>query len=142
MIRGKRVVLHAIERGAGWRVDCWGDLRGDNWNHQYDRYPQYIYQTGSVDAWKTAPVVLETCGTYGSWFRGGLDLDLIHEEALRWHAVSVHGKSSAIPKPTSMRFRPLPTCCLPPAARRCRRPRRLPRPSRTPGSPKAARPNT
>ncbi len=92
--------------GAGWRLDCWGDMGrpGRNFAHMIDMYPQQIVRTGIQEVWKKAPVSLETCGTPGSWFEGKYDLDYILEQALRWHASTINIKSTAIPAPWKTRF--------------------------------------
>jgi hypothetical protein len=90
---------------VGWRVDCIGDLGiwakdQDGWTHMYDYYPQGIINFGMKDAWKTAPVSLEICGTFGSWKRGqGHDKDdvkYIFDESLKWHISSFNAKSSPV----------------------------------------------
>jgi len=54
------------------------------------------------DAWKTAPVTFEICGTFGSWKqKQGLskdDVKYIFDEALKWHTSSFNAKSSPVPK--------------------------------------------
>jgi hypothetical protein len=81
-------------RHIGWRADCFGDLRKGNvpevpadlsWNHTYDAYPKEIQLCGLKDAWKTAPVTMETCGNVATWVMAGYDLDRIIEEGYRYH---------------------------------------------------------
>lgn len=62
------------QANVGIRFDCVGDLGfwdrsedGLGYNHMYDYYPQKIINTGMGDAWKSAPVSLEVCGTIKSW---------------------------------------------------------------------------
>lgn len=96
---GGAPLAHAIARGAGWRADCWGDLRG-GWSHHDDFYDGRITEAGAADAWRTAPVALETCGDVQVWARAGYD-----EDQLRWvlawalaqHASRVNVKSNGIP---------------------------------------------
>ncbi|MBI3829107.1 MAG: DUF4832 domain-containing protein [Planctomycetes bacterium] len=91
---------HAAKTGAatgrriGWRADCIGDLRLGNspdvparlsWNHTYDAYPKEIQQCGVKDAWKTAPVTMETCGNVATWVLHGYDIDRIIEEGYKYH---------------------------------------------------------
>ncbi len=99
-------LAYGTKRGAGWRLDCWGDMGrpGRNFAHMLDMYPQQIARTGIQDVWKQAPVSLETCGTPGSWFRGNYDLDYILEQALRWHASTINIKSTAIPPAWKEKF--------------------------------------
>ena len=95
-------LAYGVGRGAGWRLDCWGDLRvGPNgepvWSHMWSSYPQQVVRTGIQDAWRRRPVSLESCGVPGYWKDKGWDLDAILAQALRWHVSSVNLKSSAIP---------------------------------------------
>jgi len=97
-----RALAYGVGRGAGWRLDCWGDLggRGKGMMHMLDMYPQQVVRTGIQEAWQRSPVSLETCGTPGSWKQWGYSaaaLDYILEQALRWHATSINIKSTAIP---------------------------------------------
>jgi hypothetical protein len=91
----------------GWRADCYGDLHlggegivptGLNWNHMYDAYPHELHACGVIDAWKTAPVTLETCWTVGFWLKHGWDIDWILEQGLKYHASVFMPKSSFIPE--------------------------------------------
>lgn len=95
---------YGVERGAGWRLDCWGDMgrAGRNFAHMLDRYPQFISHV--PEGWRRNPVSLETCGVPGSWKNAGWDLDYILEQALRWHATSINIKSSAIPADWKAKF--------------------------------------
>ncbi len=65
---------YGVKRGAGWRLDCWGDMGapGRSFAHMKDFYPQQLARGGLQDAWRTHPVALETCwvpdsGTNGSF---------------------------------------------------------------------------
>jgi len=51
---------YGVKRGAGWRLDCWGDLggRGKGMMHMLDLYPQQVVRTGIQDAWQRYPVSL------------------------------------------------------------------------------------
>ena len=94
---------YGVERGAGWRLDCWGDLDGQvakNFIHMFDRYPQQVVRAGIQDAWQRSPVSLETCGTPASWKRSGYSdrqLQYIFDQALRWHASTINIKSTQVP---------------------------------------------
>ncbi len=97
---------YAVKRGAGWRLDCWGDLGGSGvagWGaHMLDFYPQQAVRTGIAEAWRTYPVSLETCGTAMSWKKWGggytdQQLQEILDQALRWHAVSLNIKNQRFP---------------------------------------------
>ena len=96
-----------MKANVGWRVDCLGDLgfwakeqRG--WTHMYDYYPQGIINFGMADAWKTAPVTLEVCGTLMSWKEKqgyGIDeVEYIFDQALKWHISSFNNKASPVPE--------------------------------------------
>jgi Domain of unknown function (DUF4832)/Beta-galactosidase len=103
-------LAHGTERGAGWRLDCWGDLggRGKTFMHMLDFYPQQVVRTGIEDVWRRSPVSLETCGTPLSWKRWGYtdkQLQYIFDQALRWHATSINIKSTAIPEEWRPAFR-------------------------------------
>jgi hypothetical protein len=104
-----RALAYGTQRGAGWRLDCWGDLggRGKGMMHMLDMYPQQIVRTGIQDVWQRSPVSLETCGTPASWKQWGYkdaDLDYILNQALRWHATSINIKSTAIPPDWKQQF--------------------------------------
>jgi hypothetical protein len=97
-----QALAYGTGRGAGWRLDCWGDLggRGKNMMHMFDLYPQQVVRTGIQDVWQRSPVSLETCGTPASWKQweySGKQLQYIFDQALRWHATSINIKSTAIP---------------------------------------------
>jgi len=94
------------DRHFGWRADCFGDLRNDGrggppdhlaWNHMYDAYPLEVDLGGIKDAWKTAPVTLETCWTVPYWRQKGWDLDAILEQGLKYHPSVFMPKSVYIP---------------------------------------------
>jgi hypothetical protein len=103
------------QANVGWRVDCIGDLgfwaddkEKPGWTHMYDYYPQGIINFGMQDAWKTAPVSLEVCGTIKSWKgeKGSCeycqgytvdDVNYIIDETLKWHISSFNAKSSGVP---------------------------------------------
>ena len=87
-------VTAKTKRHIGFRADCIGDLREGNspdvpahlsWNHTFDAYPKDIEEGGVRDAWKTAPVTMETCGNVATWVMSGFDFDLIMREGYRYH---------------------------------------------------------
>jgi len=91
----------------GWRADCFGDVRTEglghvpenkNWNHMKDEYPKSIERCGAKDAWRTAPVILETCWTVPYWHRRGWDADWILQQGLRYRASVFMPKSCYIPE--------------------------------------------
>lgn len=89
--------------GAGWRLDCWGDLggRGRGIMHMLDLYPQQVVRADAQDVWQRSPVSLETCGTPAGWKQQwhytAEQVDYSIEQALRWHASTINIKSTAIP---------------------------------------------
>lgn len=88
-------LAYATQHGAGWRLDCLGDMR--RWKEMLDVYPEEVARTGIENVWQHSPVSLETCGTPSSWKRGNLDVKYILDQALRWHVTSLNVKSSPIP---------------------------------------------
>ena len=94
-----RALSYGTQQGAGWRLDCWGDMGrpGRNFAHMFDSYPEGVARAGIQEVWKRSPVSLESCGTPGSWYQWKFDLDYIFDQALRWHASTINIKSTAIP---------------------------------------------
>ena len=98
----QRALTYGTQHGAGWRLDCLGDLRTSTENRYFepemlDVYPQQVVRAGIQDVWQHSPVSLETCDTPAGWKRDGYDLDYILAQALRWHVSTVNVKSSRIP---------------------------------------------
>jgi hypothetical protein len=97
-----QALTYGTSRGAGWRLDCLGDLRtkADDPYFQpemLDIYPQQVVRAGIQDVWQTRPVSLEVCGTVSEWKKDHFDVNYILDQALRWHVTSVNLKSSPIP---------------------------------------------
>jgi len=106
-----RALAYGTQRGAGWRLDCWGDVAGNNWSswgrflaHMLDVYPQQLVRAGAQDVWQRSPVSLETCWTPAYWKQHNYDLDYIFNQALRWHASSINIKSTPIPRDWKKQF--------------------------------------
>lgn len=99
LIGGKDELAYAVQNGTGWRADCLGDLGyfSDTWNHMRDSYQQSLDSANANDAWKHAPVCLESCGVMQNWADAGYDIEHIFNEALRWHVSVFNNKSSSIP---------------------------------------------
>jgi hypothetical protein len=95
-----RALSYGIQHGAGWRLDCWGDMGrpGRTFVHMLDSYPQGVVKANAQDTWRVAPVSLETCGTPAAWVDWGVDLEYVLDQALRWHASTINIKSTAIPE--------------------------------------------
>jgi hypothetical protein len=105
-----RALAYGTGRGAGWRLDCWGDLggRGKTMMHMLDLYPQQVVRTGIQEVWRRSPVSLETCGTplsWKEWNYSDKQLQYIFDQALRCHATSINIKSTAIPADWQPAFR-------------------------------------
>ena len=88
-----------IDRGMGWRLDCFGDLGlfGRKWNHMYDFYPMAAVKAGAQDRWQTQPVVFETCGVPQTWKEHDFDLDFILQQGYKFHCSVFMPKSNVIP---------------------------------------------
>ena len=104
---GCRYAATKRARRIGWRADCFGDVRTEGrggvpqglcWNHMYDAYPMEVIADGVQDAWRTAPVTLETCWTVGHWHQKGWDVDWILEQGLKYHVSVFMPKSCYIPE--------------------------------------------
>jgi Domain of unknown function (DUF4832)/Beta-galactosidase len=105
----QQALTYGTSRGAGWRLDCLGDLRvkSDNPNFQpemLDIYPQQVVRAGIQEVWRKRPVSLEVCGTVSEWKRDHFDVNYILDQALRWHVTSVNLKSSPIPEEWKSQF--------------------------------------
>lgn len=94
-----QALVYGTKKGAGWRLDCWGDMGRPfkNFAHMLDLYPQQIARGKLQDVWRTAPVSLESCGVPESWKQWGFSLKPIFDQALRWHVSTINIKSSHIP---------------------------------------------
>lgn len=107
MIEGDQMPA-GLATGAGWRCDCFGDLRAQGtpqvpgplaWNHMYDSYPMEVILGGAQETWKAAPVHLETCWVPMYWYQHGFDIDFILEQGLKYHATYFMPKSTVLPEP-------------------------------------------
>ena len=98
----QEALSYGTQKGAGWRLDCLGDMRltSDNRDFRAEMltvYPQQVVRAGIQDVWQRSPVSLETCWVPGYWLKQSWDVNYILDQALRWHVTSVNIKSSAIP---------------------------------------------
>jgi len=105
----QQALTYGTDHGAGWRLDCLGDMRTSSTNPYFpaemlEIYPQQIVRAGIQDVWQRKPVSLETCYTVAGWKEKGYDLDYILEQALRWHVSTVNIKSAPIPSEWKNRF--------------------------------------
>ena len=106
---------HARKHNAGWRVDCFGDLKEHgsptfpkdlSGSHMFDSYPKSLCELNAQDNWKTAPVFMETCGVPMGWYYGGyaydhveqsFDIDFIIEQGYKYHTTYFMPKSTRLP---------------------------------------------
>jgi len=100
----QEALTYGTAHGAGWRLDCWGDMGLPYWSEMLDSYPEQMVRAGIQEVWKRSPVSLESCGVPEDWKRNGWDVDYILDQALRWHVSSVNIKSSAIPPQWEKQF--------------------------------------
>lgn len=105
----EQALAYGTQRGAGWRLDCLGDLRHFSDNPYFqpemlDVYPQQVVRAGIQEVWQRSPVSLETCGTPAEWKKDGFDVEYILAQALRWHVSTVNVKSSPIPAEWKTQF--------------------------------------
>lgn len=103
-------MLHAIDRGTGWRVDCWGDWGfWGSWTHMEDAYPTMIANATAErpefpEVYRNAPIQLEICGTMPQWEGFGWttaapdgEVYKTFEWALHQHASVLNAKFTPIP---------------------------------------------
>jgi hypothetical protein len=105
----QHALTYGTQQGAGWRLDCLGDMRltSDNKDFRAEMltvYPQQVVRAGIQDVWQRSPVSLESCWVPGYWLKQGWDVNYILDQALRWHVSSVNIKSSAIPPELNNQF--------------------------------------
>ncbi len=105
----QQALTYGTEHGAGWRLDCLGDMRTSSTNVYFpaempEIYPQQIVRAGIQDVWQRKPLSLEVCYTVAGWQEKGYDVDYILDQALRWHVSTVNIKSSPIPAEWKERF--------------------------------------
>ncbi|CAK2418666.1 Beta-galactosidase-like protein [Vibrio crassostreae] len=109
LINGGDSFAYALEKGVGWRADCWGDWHnfGATWSHMNDDYPYRIQQANSQTpifdtAWQRQPVSFEVCGDMHGWLatqhytRAQVAASL--DWAINQHASSLNLKSKPIPE--------------------------------------------
>jgi Domain of unknown function (DUF4832)/Beta-galactosidase len=104
-----QALAYGTQQGAGWRLDCWGDMRTSSTDPYFpaemlEIYPQQIVRTGIQDVWQRSPVSLETCYTVAGWKERGYDVDYIIEQGLRWHVSTANIKSAPIPTEWRTKF--------------------------------------
>ena len=113
---------YGTARGAGWRLDCWGDSAAPATKTSptcTDMYPQQLVRARRRTSGQRSPMSLETCGRSRNSGTSDVPLDYILDQALRWHASTINIKSSAIPEDWKGRIRGVPedrsataSCCV------------------------------
>jgi hypothetical protein len=97
----------AFPTGAGWRVDCYGDMsefgsafvnQSVSWNHTFDEYPRDICKADGQRVWTKAPIHLETCWVPMHWYQREWDIDFILEQGLKYHATYFMPKYTRLPE--------------------------------------------
>ncbi len=90
---------YGMIKGNGWRADCFGDVRMKTtecpigWNHMFDYYPREVSLRGGSEAWRTKPVVMESCWVPAYWEKEGFPIDWIIEQGLKYHTSIFNAKS-------------------------------------------------
>ena len=108
LISGGETLAYAVEKGAGWRADCWGDWHNftHDWSHMRDDYPPRLAAaqatfTGFNDGWQKAPVSLEICGYMAEWqsvqHYTREQVQATFNWALKHHASTLNLKSREVP---------------------------------------------
>lgn len=106
MVTGEQMRA-SIQRGAGWRCDCFGDVYGFGtpdlrsdlcWNHHYECYPREVVLCGATEAWKTGPVHFESCWVPMHWYQLDYDLDFILQQGLKFHGTYFMPKYTKLPE--------------------------------------------
>ncbi|MCW8130354.1 MAG: DUF4832 domain-containing protein [Planctomycetota bacterium] len=105
MIGGKQMRA-GLATGAGWRCDCYGDMKDPgsphvrkdlSWNHHYEAYPREVSECGGANAWMTGPVHFESCWVPMYWYQHGFDLDFILQQGLKFHGTYFMPKYTRLP---------------------------------------------
>jgi hypothetical protein len=88
---------YAVQRGAGIRGDCLGNMQWQNRVSPPGMYDMRIDAAQAHDAWKNGPVIFETCWTIDYWVNQGWDLRRIFDWALDNHVSAINNKNRAVP---------------------------------------------
>jgi len=95
-----------VRKGLGWRADCFGDThmytdgdpeKGPCWNHMYNYYPMCVATAAAQDAWKTRPVLMESCWVPMKWYENKFPIDWIIRQGLKYHMSVLMPKSAPVP---------------------------------------------
>ncbi len=105
LVGGEECLAEAVQRGAGWRADCLGDMGGfsRSWCHMRSGYPISLTKAGALGAWRRAPVAWETCWDIRKWVEEGWPLRYIFNYALACHGSFINNKSAPLPEREDVR---------------------------------------
>ena len=105
LIGGEECTKYAVQRGAGWRADCLGDMGGFSrrWSHMRNGYPGWFRAAGLQNVWKTSPVAWESCWDMNKWVNEGWSLRYIFNYALALHGSCINNKSAPLPQGDEVR---------------------------------------
>ncbi len=106
LVGGNECLAEAVQRGAGWRADCLGDMGGfsKSWFHMRHGYPVWLAKARALDAWRRAPVAWETCWDIRRWVAEGWSLRYIFNYALACHGSFLNNKSAPLPNRDDVRL--------------------------------------
>src|SRR5256712_13392384 len=98
----QQALTYGTEHGAGWRLDCLGDMRTSSTNPYFpaemlEIYPQQVMRAAIQDVWQHKPVSLEVCFTVAGWKERGDDLDHNLDQAVPWQRSAADIKTAPIP---------------------------------------------
>ena len=105
LMGGGEMLTYAARHGAGWRADCLGDMGGfsKTWCHMRKGYPGWLRTAGVLEAWKTAPVMWESCWDMRRWVEEDWPLRFIFNYALALHGSQLNNKSAPLPEGEEVR---------------------------------------
>jgi len=87
----EHALAYGTQRGAGWRLDCLGDLRHFSDNPYFSRdvrvYPQQVVRAG-FKVWHAVPFRSRHAALQQKE-KDGFDVEYILAQALRWHVSTV-----------------------------------------------------
>lgn len=96
-LEDEHALEYAVQRGAGFRGDCLGNMNWQNRISPPGMYEQRIAGANAGEAWRTAPVQFEACWTIQYWVNQGWDVNYIFNWALSKHMSAFHNKNSPVP---------------------------------------------
>ncbi len=96
-LENQAALTHAVQRGAGFRGDCLGNVQWQNRVSPPGMYDMRIAGAQAQNSWKDAPVVFETCWTIQYWVNQGWNVRQIFDWALANHISAVNNKNTTVP---------------------------------------------